>query len=86
MTRVNVIALAATMAAVAAVTAPAKAAEWPWCADMFEGGPGGGTATNCGFISWEQCQTYISGMNGWCRPNPFYREERPRRRGERPAR
>jgi hypothetical protein len=65
----------------------AQAAEWPWCADLD--GEDGGGGTNCGFASWEQCQTNISGIGGWCYPNPYYRgeyyrgEEQPPRRRDR---
>jgi hypothetical protein len=59
----------------------AQARDWPWCADLRGED---GSATNCGFASWEQCQGYISGIGGWCYPNPYYRgEARPRRRDKR---
>jgi hypothetical protein len=44
---------------------PVRAQVWPWCAEMS-----GETVTNCGFASWQQCQTYISGIGGFCSPNP----------------
>ena len=71
MGRVSVIAVAATVAGTVAAGTPAKAAEWPWCADIYDSN-GGGTATNCGFASRQQCEDYISGMSGWCYPNPRY--------------
>jgi hypothetical protein len=56
-----------------------QAQDWPWCADLA--GDEGGGGTNCGFASWRQCQIYISGIGGWCYPNPHYRgEPAPRRR------
>lgn len=73
------VAVAAIIAGNLATGTPARAIEWPWCADLFDGGPGGGTATNCGFANRLQCEDYISGMSGWCYPNPRY-PERPRRR------
>jgi hypothetical protein len=78
MTRWAIIAAAATLAGVLA-TPPAKAAEWPWCADYGGGGRGG--TTNCGFASWEQCQINIRGIGGWCYRNPYYapRQRRDRR-------
>ena len=72
MVRASMIAIAAAIAVNIAVGTPAKAIEWPWCADLF-GGEAGGTATNCGFASWQQCESYLSGMSGWCYTNPFYR-------------
>jgi len=47
----------------------AKADPYRWCA-QYSGGRGGGT--NCGFVTWEQCQATISGVGGFCSPNPFY--------------
>jgi hypothetical protein len=41
-----------------------------WCADY--GGWRGGGASNCGFLTLEQCRATISGIGGTCRPNPFY--------------
>jgi hypothetical protein len=42
--------------------------EYPWCAiyDME------GSVTNCGFVSREQCSWTVSGVGGYCAPNPFY--------------
>ena len=81
MIRLSMIAAAAVVAGNFAAGTPAQAVEWPWCADMYEGGrSGGGTATNCGFASRQQCENYISGMSGWCYPNPRYAAAPPRRR------
>lgn len=81
MVRVSMIAVATVVAGHLAAGTPAQAIEWPWCADLFEGGrSGGGTATNCGFANLRQCESYISGMSGWCYPNPRYPEQRPPRR------
>jgi hypothetical protein len=81
--RVIGIAMAAAVAGMLSASEPAQAQQWPWCADMYEG-RGGGTATNCGFASFQQCQAYISGMSGRCYPNPWYTaQERPRRQPER---
>jgi hypothetical protein len=60
---------------------PAEASPWPWCADYT--GRNGGGGTNCGFASWVQCQAAISGVGGWCYPNPHYRGEAPPRRRQR---
>jgi hypothetical protein len=81
--------LVTTAAAVAVALAgylmpvqPAQAQVWPWCADL--NGDEGGGATNCGFASWQQCQTYISGIGGWCYRNPYAQSEPAPRRERRP--
>jgi hypothetical protein len=48
---------------------PAKAIEYPWCA-QYGGREGGGR--NCGFSTIEQCRETVSGMGGFCEPNLFY--------------
>jgi hypothetical protein len=42
---------------------------YPWCA--VYGGRGGG-ASNCGFLTIEQCRATVSGIGGFCAPNQFY--------------
>jgi hypothetical protein len=65
----------ATMALLAlSVILPARADEkpydpYPWCA-RYSGGMGG--ASNCGFLTLEQCQATVSGIGGSCEPNLFY--------------
>ncbi len=49
---------------------PASADPYRWCA-MYGGGMGGG-ASNCGFVSLEQCRLTASGMGGFCLENQFY--------------
>jgi hypothetical protein len=51
--------------------APAQAQNYPWCAYYAMGNDGGGT--NCGFVTYEQCMTTLSGMGGFCEPNTQYR-------------
>lgn len=51
--------------------APAQAQNFPWCAYYAMGEDGGGT--NCGFVSFEQCMTTLSGMGGFCQLNNQYR-------------
>ena len=75
MMRLAIIATAAALAGGFAGSS-AKAAEWPWCAGY--GGEGG--ASNCGFASWKQCQLNISGVGGFCYPNPYLRFEEPQGR------
>ena len=50
----------------AGVGSPAKAMNYPWCANY------GGGGTNCGFVSFEQCLTTISGNGGFCDRNTQY--------------
>ena len=61
--------LMALMITVAA-TASASAQVYPWCAE-YSGGDTGG-ATNCGFVTLEQCKATISGIGGGCYENPSY--------------
>lgn len=42
---------------------------YAWCAE-YTGGRGG--ATNCGFVTLEQCQWTVSGIGGFCTRNLFY--------------
>lgn len=42
---------------------------YPWCA--VYGGDAGG-ASNCGFLTIEQCRATVSGIGGSCEPNQFY--------------
>ena len=58
----------------------AQADPYRWCAE-YGGGRGGG-GTNCYFMTFGQCQAAISGVGGFCRPNPFYTGN-DRRRGYR---
>jgi hypothetical protein len=55
----------------------AKADPYRWCAQY--GGRSG--ATNCYFVTLEQCRAAISGNGGFCRANGFYTgpEASPRR-------
>jgi hypothetical protein len=41
---------------------------YPWCAVLNMGD----AAYNCGFVSIEQCRATVSGIDGFCEPNPFY--------------
>lgn len=63
-------------------TASAQAARYyAWCAH-YSGGFSGG-ATNCYFRTRSQCMNTVSGVGGYCAPNPFYAgtqyRERPRK-------
>jgi len=48
----------------------AKADPYRWCADYSSGHLGG--ASNCGFVTLEQCRATVSGVGGFCQPNPWY--------------
>lgn len=76
MTRLGAIAVAAlTLPMLLTLTAsPARAEVYPWCA-IYSGGDMGG-ATNCGFSTIQQCQATVSGIGGFCQPNPLYHPER----------
>jgi hypothetical protein len=42
----------------------------------------GFSATNCGFLTVEQCRATVSGMGGFCVPNQFYNPHRTAKRGD----
>ena len=71
--------VAVAIAAMGALTHPAAAIEYPWCA-QYSGRGGGGR--NCGFVSFEQCMETVRGMGGFCERNLFYTgpTERPANR------
>ena len=51
-----------------AFAAPAHAEiYYPWCANYCCGG-----GSNCGFSTFKQCMATLSGIGGFCDPNPFY--------------
>src|SRR5262245_22144585 len=50
-------------------TDPAQADPYRWCADYGMAGSG---AVNCYFVTLAQCQAAVSGVGGYCKPNPFY--------------
>ena len=47
----------------------AKADPYRWCADMTIDRGG---SSNCWFLTLEQCRATVSGVGGYCKPNPFY--------------
>jgi hypothetical protein len=69
------------IAVLTAAGTPAKAVDWPWCADYA--GTDGGGGTNCGFASRAQCLEALSGVGGWCYPNPYVRSQPAPRRERR---
>jgi hypothetical protein len=48
-------------------TMGARAGGGSWCASYGTGHSG----TDCSFKSMEQCQATLSGLSGFCSPNPF---------------
>jgi hypothetical protein len=62
--------LGATILWAAFVVRPAHADPYQWCAEY--GGFRGGGATNCYFLTLQQCQAAVSGVGGFCRRNTFY--------------
>ena len=65
-------AAAITGFAAAALFAPgnAQANPYKWCAVLNVGD----AAYNCSFVTIEQCRASVSGIGGFCEPNPFYGE------------
>jgi uncharacterized protein DUF3551 len=49
---------------------PARAQNYPWCA-QYSGRALGG-AQNCGFVSFAQCMATVSGIGGFCVQNTLY--------------
>jgi hypothetical protein len=47
----------------------AEAQNYPWCA-IYGGAMGG--ATNCGFVTFEQCMETARGLGSLCQPNTQY--------------
>ena len=56
----------------------AAAAEDPWCVQYSMDGD----ATNCGFVSFEQCMETARGAAGVCRRNPHFYERLSRPTGK----
>jgi hypothetical protein len=61
---------AIAMTAAVAMFDTASADPYRWCAH-YSGGMAGG-ASNCWFMTLQQCRATISGVGGYCAPNPFY--------------
>jgi hypothetical protein len=70
---------AAASAAVIFANQPAAAQSpysYPWCAKYYSRV----YATSCYFTSWQQCQTTISGIGGYCFQSPYYHASAAARR------
>jgi Protein of unknown function (DUF3551) len=55
-----------TFAAMLMTTPDVRAANNQWCATYTKP-----SSENCTFATFEQCWATVSGIGGWCRPNPF---------------
>ena len=62
-------ALSALAALVLFAPTAGQAEPYKWCA-VYGGSAGG--ASNCGFVSYEQCMETLRGMGGFCERNLFY--------------
>ena len=72
--RLATLTFAALALPVALAATPAQAYDmpydpYPWCA-VYSGDAGG--ASNCGFLTIDQCRATVSGIGGSCEPNQFY--------------
>ncbi|MBN8920131.1 MAG: DUF3551 domain-containing protein [Rhizobiales bacterium] len=47
---------------------PASARDYPFCATQG----GWGSYENCGYSTMQQCMAAVSGVGGFCKPNPRY--------------
>jgi hypothetical protein len=63
--------IGAVIVGAAAMSPPAYAQNFPWCAHVGHG------ARNCGFETHAQCMATARGLGGFCERNTMYR---PRRR------
>ena len=72
-------ALLASAALMPATVGSAQADPYRWCANYS----GKLSGSNCWFMTLEQCRATVSGVGGYCTPNPFY-DGRPL--GQAPAR
>ncbi|MFZ3359253.1 MAG: DUF3551 domain-containing protein [Xanthobacteraceae bacterium] len=57
------------LVATIALGSRAQAQNYPWCA-QYSGEMGG--ATNCGFVSFDQCMLTVRGIGGFCVVNNRY--------------
>jgi hypothetical protein len=79
--RLITIGLLAAVAGISLQPRPSSAQqfhEYPWCAYFFKDG-----GSNCYFASYEQCRVYISGIGGFCSPNPLFVAQQQRARPDR---
>jgi hypothetical protein len=68
MLRTSLLLLAPLAGAAVTITTPSRAEiEYPWCSVTSAGQSG---TPSCRYATLEQCQAFISGVNGSCQPNP----------------
>ena len=73
----RVILLALSLLGLTATVEPAAAEiTYPWCA-QYGGGGGSGNGRSCGFWTYQQCMTALSGNGGYCEANAMYRGPQP---------
>jgi hypothetical protein len=65
------IVIAAAALAALPFTSMHALADGAWCANYTKG------ATNCGFHSYAQCLADVSGIGGYCAPNPALQTYNP---------
>jgi hypothetical protein len=58
--------VSAALLGIAGINTNADAQNYPWCAYYKNGG------TNCGFTTFDQCMTTVSGIRGYCARNTQY--------------
>jgi Protein of unknown function (DUF3551) len=66
--RKTLLGLAGIAASLFFAASPASAENFKWCA-VTSGGMG---ASNCGYVTREQCETSVRPEGGFCEPNQFY--------------
>jgi hypothetical protein len=59
--------VALSLSASLSTTAARAGANGSWCANYGTGHSG----TNCSYTSFEQCRASVSGVYGFCQPNPY---------------
>jgi len=64
----KILLILATAVAAVSFAGGAQAQSYPWCAHYDKGDD----VMNCGFISFQQCLTDVSGVGGFCQPNNTY--------------
>jgi hypothetical protein len=72
-------AVTALLLTLATATSARAEIEYPWCAQFGGGSMNGINATNCGFVTVQQCRETISGLGGMCYENPRYHGPADRR-------
>lgn len=60
--------VSAVLGGLAGISTHAHAESYPWCARYAKGDDG----ENCGFTTFDQCMTDVSGIGGYCARNTQY--------------